>query len=179
MMTTRRQTLVLALTALLALSLTACGGSKSSSSSGKSDETLVTQPTAQAQASGGFDNAITTPDKNSFTLSSPQAFTPGKFATGMVIGQTFNRFSVTVKNGGSQPLDLTALIVKGTTTGGECVDIFDGDNKMEGAPQEPLAAGTSLTFAWALSCAGKSGDDLTVTLFNGESALIEAKGKLA
>ena len=74
---------------------------------------------------------------------------------------------------------LTALIVKGTTTGGECVDIFDGDNKMEGAPQEPLAAGTSLTFAWALSCAGKSGDDLTVTLFNGESALIEAKGKLA
>jgi hypothetical protein len=178
MMTIQRRSTALALSLLLALSLSACGGSKSTSS-GKSDETLVTQPTAEAQASGGFDNAITTPDKNSFTLSSPAAYTPGKFATGMVIGQTFNRFTVTVKNGGTQPLDLTALIVKGTTPGGECVDIFDGDNKMEGAPQEPLAAGTSLTFDWALSCAGKSGDVLTVVLFNGESALIEAKGKLA
>ena len=178
-MITRRRTLVIGLTALLAISLSSCGGSKSSSSSGKSDQTLVTAPTAEAQASGGFDNAITTPDKNSFTLSSPQAFKPGKFATGMVIGQTFNRFTVTVKNGGSQPLDLTALIVKGTTTGGECVDIFDGDNKINGAPQEPLASGTSITFDWALSCAGKSGDDLTVKLFNGETALIEAKGKLA
>ena len=63
--------------------------------------------------------------------------------------------------------------------GGECVDIFDGDNKINGAPQEPLAAATSITFDWALSCAGKSGDELTVKLFNGETALIEAKGKLA
>lgn len=178
-MKTHRRIAGLALTALLALTLSACGGSKNSSSSGKSDESLVTQPTVEAQASGGFDNAITTPDKNSFTLSSPAAFTPGKFATGMVIGQTFNRFIVTVTNGTSQPLDLTALIVKGTTPGGECVDIFDGDNKINGAPQEPLAAGTSLNFDWALSCPGKSGDELTVTLFNGESALIAAKGKLA
>ena len=178
-MKTNRRIAALSLAALLALTLSACGGSKSTSSSGKSNETLVTEPTAKAQASGGFDNAITTPDGNAFTLYSPAMFTPGKFASGQVIGQTYNKFTVTVKNGGAQPLELTALIVKGTTPGGECVDIFDGDNKIDGAPQEPLAAGASLTFNWALSCMGKSGDDLTVTLFNGETALIEAKGKLA
>ena len=37
------------------------------------------------------------------------------------------------------PVDLATLIVAGKTTSGVCVDIFDGDNGMEGAPQEPLA----------------------------------------
>ena len=180
-----KKTTFLALIALSSLLLAACGGGSSNSSSsttsdnGGSKQELVENPDVQAQASGGFDNPITTKDGNSFTLSSPTTFTPGKFAAGQIPGQTFNRFTVTVKNAGSAPLELYAIIVKGTTSGGECVDIFDGDNKIDGAPQDPLAAGATTSFAWALSCPGKSGADLSVVLLNGETALIEAKGKLS
>lgn len=186
-MTKSKKIAFISLMALASLLLSSCGGGSSSNSSsntststeGGSKEDLVNDPKVEAQASGGFDNAITTPDGSSFTLSSPTTFTPGKFASGQVPGQTFNRFTVTVKNGGSSPLELYALIVKGSTSGGECVDIFDGDNKIDGAPQDALAAGTSLSFNWALSCPGKSGADLKVVLLNGETGLIEAKGKLA
>jgi len=175
----KKSLLSMILALFLALTLAGCGGSKSAEAPAESKQELVEEPTVEVQASGGFDNAITTPDGNSFTLSSPSTFTPGKFASGHVPGQSFNKFAVTVKNNGSAALELYALIVKGTTSGGECVDIFDGDNKIDGAPQEPLAAGQSLTFNWALSCPGKSGEDLSVVLLNGETALIEAKGKLA
>ena len=68
---------------------------------------------------------------------------------------------------------------QGSTPSGVCVDIFDGDNNINGAPTEPLAAGKSLTFGWALSCPGNAGDELAVKLLSGETALIEAKGKLS
>ncbi|MEY4198253.1 MAG: hypothetical protein RLZZ477_838, partial [Actinomycetota bacterium] len=84
-----------------------------------------------------------------------------------------------VNNGGSADLDLAVLIVQGSTPSGVCVDIFDGDNNINGAPTEPLAAGKSLTFGWALSCPGNAGDELAVKLLSGETALIEAKGKLS
>ena len=71
------------------------------------------------------------------------------------------------------------LIVAGKTTTGVCVDVFDGDNGMEGAPQEPLAAGKSISFNWGLSCDGKSGEDLSLILSNEGVAIIEVTGKLA
>jgi hypothetical protein len=71
------------------------------------------------------------------------------------------------------------LIVTGTTSSGACVDIFDGDNAMEGAPTTPLANGGSAKFSWGLSCVGNNGDDITVTLSNGTTTLIEVVGKLA
>lgn len=159
--------------------LTSCGGSSAKSSDSAGKEALIEAPVQEVQASGGFDSPITTPDGQSYSLSSPSPFTPGKFASGLVVGQSFNQFSVTVKNGGTKELDLVTLIVAGTTASGACVDIFDGDNKMEGAPQTPLAVGASITFNWALSCAGKSGEDLSIILTNSGTALIEAKGKLS
>jgi len=41
------------------------------------------------------------------------------------------------------------------------------------------SADKSLTFGWALSCPGNAGDELAVKLLSGETALIEAKGKLS
>jgi hypothetical protein len=120
-----------------------------------------------------------TPDKNSFTVSSPGKFSPGKFAAGQLPGQINQRFNVSVSNGSGADLDLATLIVKGSTPAGECVDIFDGDAKMDGAPQTPLAAGASITFAWGLSCPGAAGDELTVVLTNNAVNIVEAKGKLA
>jgi len=71
------------------------------------------------------------------------------------------------------------LIVKGSTVAGECVDIFDGDNIMEGAPTEPLAIGASTTFGWGLSCPGKAGDQFSVTLANAGVTFVKVEGKLS
>jgi hypothetical protein len=162
---------------VLAISLTACGGADEAAQ--VDDQTLVTEVEEAPQATGGFDAPVVTPDKVSYTLSSPASFTPGKFAAGMLPDQTNERFNVTVENGSAADLDLTTLIVKGSTTSGDCVDIFDGDNQMEGAPGTPLATGETAKFSWGLSCPGKSGEEISVTLSNGLANLIEVIGKLA
>lgn len=161
----------------LALTLSACGGSDKVAQ--VDDQTLVTTIEQAPQASGGFDAPVTTPDKVSYTLSSPSGFTPGKFASGMLAGQINERFNLNIVNGSAADLDLATLIVKGSTTTGICVDIFDGDNQMEGAPTTPLAAGASTKFSWGLSCPGKNGEDVSVILSNGTSNLIEVTGKLS
>ena len=97
----------------------------------------------------------------------------------MLPGNLNQRFDLSVTNNSGKELDMATLIVKGSTSTGECVDIFDGDNKMEGAPTTPLANGATSQFSWGLSCSGKSGDELSVVLTNGTTALIEVTGKLA
>ena len=167
----------LALTIALALTLSACGGGDEVAQ--VDDQSLVTEVEEAPQASGGFDAPVVTPDKVSYTLSSPANFTPGKFASGMLPGQINERFNLNISNGSAAELDLATLIVKGSTTTGECVDIFDGDNQMEGAPTTPLAAGASAKFSWGLSCPGKSGEDISVLLSNANVTLIEVTGKLS
>ena len=167
----------LALTIALALTLSACGGGDEVAQ--VDDQSLVTEVEEAPQASGGFDAPVVTPDKVTYTLSSPANFTPGKFASGMLPGQINERFDLNVTNGSAAELDLATLIVKGSTTTGECVDIFDGDNQMEGAPTTPLAAGASAKFSWGLSCPGKNGEDISVLLSNANVTLIEVTGKLS
>ena len=167
----------LALTIALALTLSACGGADETAQ--VDDQSLVTEVEEAPQASGGFDAPVVTPDKISYTLSSPANFTPGKFASGMLPGQINERFNLNVANGSAAELDLATLIVKGSTTTGECVDIFDGDNQMEGAPTTPLAPGASAKFSWGLSCPGKNGEDISVLLSNAGVTLIEVTGKLS
>ncbi len=167
----------LALTIALALTLSACGGGDEVAQ--VDDQSLVTEVEEAPQASGGFDAPVITPDKVSYTLSSPASFTPGKFASGMLPGQINERFNLNVTNGSAAELDLATLIVKGSTTTGDCVDIFDGDNQMEGAPTTPLASGASAKFSWGLSCPGKAGEDISVVLSNGTASLIEVTGKLS
>ena len=167
----------LALTIALALTLSACGGADETAQ--VDDQSLITEVEEAPQASGGFDAPVVTPDKVSYTLSSPANFTPGKFASGMLPGQINQRFNLNVANGSAAELDLATLIVKGSTTTGECVDIFDGDNQMEGAPTTALAAGASAKFSWGLSCPGKNGEDISVLLSNAGVTLIEVTGKLS
>jgi hypothetical protein len=175
----KKSTIKLAVAGIAALSLftAACGGSDDAAQ--VDDQSLVTNVEETAQATGGFDSPVVTPDKVSYTLSSPAHFTPGKFASGMLPDQINERFDLTVQNGTAADLDLAILIVKGSTTTGPCVDIFDGDNQMEGAPTTPLAAGATAKFSWGLSCPGKSGDDISVVLTNGTVNVIEVTGKLA
>ena len=162
------------------LLLTACGGGQTQSSLTPEEGQALVEPTQAApQATGGFDNPVITPDKVSYKLSSPSHFTPGKFASGHLPGQLNEKFTVSITNNSSAALDLATLIVKGSTAAGECVDIFDGDNIMEGAPTEPLTIGASTTFGWGLSCPGKAGDQFSVSLSNAGTTYVEVKGKLA
>lgn len=175
----KKKWLITVTCSILALGLSACGGSDKAEAPTEQKQELVEAPQQEAQATGGFDSEIKLPTGESYILSSPSKFTPGKFASGIVVGQSNYRFDVTTKNGGNADLDLAVLIVQGSTSSGACVDVFDGDNNINGAPAEPLPAGQSKTFTWALSCPGKAGDDLAVKLLSGETALIEAKGKLS
>jgi hypothetical protein len=173
----KKAALISPVAVLLLAGLTACGGGSDTSSA--DDQTLVTNTEEAPQATGGFGAPVVTPDKVSYTLTAPAHFTPGKFASGMLDGNMNERFDLTVVNNSGKDLDLATLMVTGSTTTGACVDIFDGDNAMEGAPTTPLAAGATANFSWGLSCAGKSGDDITVRLSNGTTTLIEVVGKLA
>jgi hypothetical protein len=166
--------------AFIALALSACGGgTQAETTTAAEGQALVNPVQEEAKAKGAFDAAVVTPDKNAFTVSSPSKFTPGKFAAGQLPGQINQRLNVSVTNGSGAALDLATLIVKGTTPAGDCVDIFDGDAKMNGAPQTPLAAGASTSFAWGLSCPGAAGNELTIVLTNNAVNVVEAKGKLA
>ena len=170
-----RTNFILGGAALLLLAGCASGGS----SGGESDTTYVPPKQEEAQVKGGFDTPLALPDGTSFTLSSPTSFTPGKFASGQIKGQKYLDFKISVTNGGKSPLDLSTLIVTGVTPAGNCADIFDGDNNVNGAPQEPLAVGKSIEVNWALSCPGASGAKLDVSLQNNGSNLIQSSGKLS
>jgi hypothetical protein len=168
---------IAALSSMLILS--GCGGGEDANQSTTSAEELIAPPTEEVQASGGFNSPVKIPSGVSFTLSEPASFKPGKFAAGQLPGYRNQQFKVDITNGSAAAIDLTTLIIIGTSSTGACVDIFDGDNGMEGAPQEPLAAGKSISFNWGLSCSGKSGEDLSLVLSNEGVAIIKVTGKIA
>lgn len=171
---------VLAVSVALLLSLTACGGeAETSATTAEEGQALTETVEAAPQATGGFDSPVVTPDKVSYTLSSPSHFVTGKFAAGQLPDFVNEKFTVSITNNSAVPLDLATLIVKGTTAAGVCVDIFDGDNAMAGAPTDPLAIAASTAFVWGLSCPGKAGDDIAVALSNAGITFVEVTGKLA
>ena len=170
----------IAATFALLLLLSACGSKTAESSTTTEEGQALTENVETApQATGGFDAPVVTPDKVSFTLSSPSHFATGKFAAGQLPGQLDQKFTLSITNNSAADLDLTTLIVMGSTSAGVCADIFDGDNAMEGAPTDPLAVGASTTFGWGLSCPGAVGDEITVALTNAGVSIVEVKGKLA
>lgn len=170
----------IASTFALLLLLTACGDKTAESSTTTEEDQALTETVETVpQATGGFDAPVVTPDKVSYTLSSPSNFDTGQFAAGQLPGQLNEKFTVSIINDSAAELDLATLIVQGSTGAGVCVDIFDGDNAMAGAPTDPLAVGASTTFVWGLSCPGAVGDEFTVALSNAGVNIVEVKGKLA
>jgi len=175
-----RLTLVALATGSLALALTSCGGSSDKAAGGTSDASaLVNTTTAAPQASGAFGSVVTLPDGTAFTLTKQAVFVPTKFSSGQVDGERFNSFDITVTNGTKDPLDLGILILTTTASDGQgCVDIFDDQNGLHGAPSDPVAPGGTLTFGWAVSCPGNVGDALNVTMTTDGTTNVEVKGKL-
>lgn len=177
-----RLALIAIATSGLVLALTSCGGGTSggqASGNSAQSSSLVTAPSVAAQASGSFGSVVTLPSHVAFTLDKLTVFIPTKFSSGQIDGQTFNSFDITVKNATTAPLDLGALILTSVTgTAGACVDIFDGQVGLQGAPSDPVAAGRTTMFKWAISCPGKAGDPLTISMTTDGVANVDVKGKL-
>jgi hypothetical protein len=170
-----RLALVAVTTAGLALGLAACGGGKTGGKASTDSSSLVTNTSAAPQASGSFGSVVTLPSKVAFTINKLAVFKPTSFSAGQIDGQTYNSFEIAVKNGSSAALDLSTLILTTTTVSdGACVDIFDGQVGLAGAPSEMVVVGGTATFKWAVSCPGKSGDPLTISMTTDGT-----KGKLA
>jgi hypothetical protein len=161
--------------ASLALALAGCGGSSSTNTASQ----YVAAPNVKAKVLGSFGGPMVLPNGIKYTISTLVAFIPGQFASGQIPGQVYQSFNISVINGSKSSLDLSSLIVQGNTAAGNCADIFDGDNKVDGAPQTPLAVGENLTFKWALTCPGKVGDKFDLILSVTGVNDVQASGKLA
>lgn len=111
------------------------------------------------------------------TFQENAKFTPGAYASNYQKGMAANKFDITVENKGSGPLDLANMVIAMTSGIDTCVDILDGDNNINGAPTEPLAAGASATFTYGVGCIAKAGAplDLTVSL---NDAVVAVAGTL-
>ncbi len=161
----------------LALTLAACGGSPSTApaSSATDSASAVASSSALSAALGAssdLGNGV------SVTVTAPTHFTPGSFASNFAPGQVPNIVTITVANKGTSPLDMSSVIITPTSGANSCSDVLDGDNGINGAPTDPLAAGASAAFKFGIACDGKVGNPLTVGVQVGDKS-VEFTGTLA
>ncbi len=150
-----------------ALVLTGCGKKAN-------DAVSTTTPTpsesATAAASGGFGSPVTLGGGISVTISAPTSFKPGNFASNYLPGQAANVFDVSLKNGGTTAIDPTTIVLAANSGTNTCTDVLDGDNGVAGAPTDPIAAGATATFKFAIGCDAKAGAPLHVDVTVGSSS---------
>ena len=156
-----------------ALVLTGCGSKKAVSAT-----STTTTPTATAAptASGGFGSPVALGAGVILTISAPASVVPGNFASNYLKGQAANIFNVTLKNSGSAPIDPTTILLAASSGANTCTDVLDGDNGVSGAPTDPIAAGATSTFKFAIGCDAKAGAPLHFNITVGTStAAIDGK----
>jgi hypothetical protein len=153
--------------------LTSCGGS-----SKEAAPEAVVEETQAPVATIAFGSPLDLGAGLKITLSNPEKFTPGKYASNYIKGQVANKFTVTVNNAGSADLDPTTIVISSTAGGKNCVDVLDGDAGIEGAPSELVKAGSTITFIYGVACEAKAGDPLNLTVSLGND-LVAVDGKLA
>ncbi len=158
-----------------ALVLTGCGKkSNNASNSPKETPTATTAPTA----SGGFGSPIPLGGGVSLTISPPASFKPGTFASNYLPGQAANVFTVTLKNAGTAAIDPATISLAASSGANTCTDVLDGDNGVSGAPTDPIAAGATSTFKFAIGCDAKAGAPLHFNITVGTSTA-SIDGKIA
>lgn len=158
-----------------ALVLTGCGKKNDTASPSPSESATAT---AAPTASGGFGSAIALGSGVSLTISAPATFTPGTFASNYLPGQAANVFDVTLKNGGTAAIDPTTISLAASSGANTCTDVLDGDNGVAGAPTDPIAAGATSNFKFAIGCDAKAGAPLHFDITVG-TATASIDGKIA
>jgi len=149
----------------LALVLTACGSSTPADSTPESGDPSESTAVVTTE---DFAAPIDLGDGVSVIISVPVAFTPGDFASNYLPGQTSNVFTIDVANSGKSALDLSTVLFTPTSGGNFCIDVLDGDNGIVGAPTEPVAAGGSVSFKYAIACDARPGDPLELGIVFGD-----------
>lgn len=149
----------------VALVLTACGGNTATDS--PSDSANPTESAAVVSKSD-FGSPIDIGSGVSITVSKPAAFTPGDFASNYLPGQTANVFTIDVNNSGKTALDLSTVLFTPTSAGMSCIDVLDGDNGVVGSPTDPVAAGGTAEFKYAIACDAKAGEPLELGVVFGD-----------
>lgn len=158
-----------------ALVLTGCGKKSVNASS---TPTPTATATAAPAASGGFGSAIALGSGVSLTISAPKSFSPGTFASNYLPGQVANVFDVTVKNSGTAAIDPTTISLAARSATNTCTDVLDGDNGVSGAPTDPIAAGATANFKFAIGCDAKAGAPVHFDITVGTSTA-SIDGKIA
>lgn len=134
------------------------------------DESIVTATT-------GFGAPLALGSDVVVTFAENVPFTPGAYASNYQKGMVANKFDVTIENKGSKELDLTSIAIALSSGTDTCVDILDGDNDINGAPTEPIAAGASTTFTYGVGCNAKVGGLLELSVSIG-SDVVAVNGTL-
>lgn len=170
----------LGILAIATLTLAACGSTSTSSTTSDSTSGASTQPSSSASvaaSSATFDQAFDLGGA-SVTISSPKSFTPGAYASNFMPGQVAELLTVDIANKGTSPLDMTTILLSATSGQNGCSDVLDGDNGINGAPTDPVAAGGHTTFKYGIACDGKVGDPLDLNVSFGNQS-VDLTGKLA
>jgi hypothetical protein len=152
-----------AVAAILILSLSGCA---------KEDKGLNTNPGDTSQfvdktevtATTGFGAPLSLGTTTVVTFAENTKFTPGAYASNYQKGMVANKFDVTIENKGTEALDLSSIVITPASGDNNCTDILDGDNNINGAPTEPIAAGSSTTFTYGLGCTAKIGAPLVLSV---------------
>jgi hypothetical protein len=149
-------------------SLSACGNKVPK-------ERPVSAPTATEAAvevaTIGFDAPLDLGNGITITVSKPVQFTPTIFASNYVKGQLANSFGISVKNDGTEPLDLSLLSLIVTAGTSFTAEVLDGDSGITGAPLEPLAAGATTSFKYGITSAAKKGTALNLKITLGTNVI--------
>ena len=182
----KKQKLAILPIALLAIVLSACGGSKNTEESA-SDEVAGTQANkltedqtdgALVSLKGVFGETTAIEGGIDVTVSNPMNFMPSADAQNYTENLTVNTMEITIKNGSTEDLDTSSIVFSADSGVNTCLEIVDPANGYEGVPVVILPIGESLTFKYATGCVGKPGDNLVVkTWFS--AAKVNFEGTIA
>ena len=162
---------------LLILGLTGCGKETTTGLNTNPGDTSQFVDEAEVTATTGFGAPLNLGTDAVVTFAENTAFTPGAYASNYQKGMVANKFDVTIENKGTSELDLSSIVITPSSGENNCTDILDGDNNINGAPTEPIAAGSSTTFTYGWGCLAKVGDLLELSVSIGDE-VVSVSGKL-
>lgn len=161
------------LTLGLILTLAGCGKEATGLNTNPGDASeFVTE--AEVTATTGFGSPLELGSDVVVTFAENVLFTPGAYASNYQKGMVTNKFDVTIENKGAKELDLTTIAITAASGDNTCVDILDGDNGIDGAPTDPIAAGASSTFTYGVGCISKVGSPLELSVSIGSEVVAVA-----
>ena len=148
---------------ITAIALTGCAKKENGLNTNPGDASEFTEAIAPTVTTG-FGAPLDLGTALTITFQENTAFTPGPFASNYQKNMVSNKFDITVENKSGEPLDLATMAIAMKSGTDTCVDILDGDNNINGAPTEPIAAGASTTFTYGVGCNAKVGGPLELSV---------------